>query len=130
MLKFIRSNTTMTGRVGRKTYWQFLGLSFALLIISGIIVSFIPEASSIINIETSSDPFSYAKVIGILCFLLLTVFVLNVCITIRRLHDRNMSGWWILLNIIPYIGGLIIFIICGFLKGTVGKNKYGEGVTV
>ncbi len=45
-------------------------------------------------------------------------------VTVRRLHDTNRSGWTILLQLIPYIGG-IIFIIFLALNGNSGSNYYG-----
>jgi len=43
----------------------------------------------------------------------------------RRLHDRDMSGWFYLLVFIPYLGGLILFVIT-LLPGTPGENRYGD----
>lgn len=79
------------------------------------------------------------------------IFVISICTTVRRLHDRNKSGWWyavfyILPNalitfteeiVVPdmilfaLIGVAIILSIwgiveIGFLKGTTGDNQYGE----
>jgi uncharacterized membrane protein YhaH (DUF805 family) len=47
-----------------------------------------------------------------------------VAVSIRRLHDTNKSGLYILWNFIPFIGG-IIFIALMIGTGTKGKNKYG-----
>jgi uncharacterized membrane protein YhaH (DUF805 family) len=44
----------------------------------------------------------------------------------KRLHDRNKSAWWNLLGLIPVVGSLWLFVECGFLRGTVGRNKYGD----
>ena len=41
---------------------------------------------------------------------------ISLATTIKRLRDRNMSGWWYLLNFIPYIGPFIVLIICS-IKG-------------
>ena len=43
----------------------------------------------------------------------------------KRWHDRDKSGWWALLNLIPVIGTLWILIECGFLRGTYGGNRFG-----
>ena len=42
---------------------------------------------------------------------------------VRRIHDSNKSGWWILIGLIPLIG-LYIFVLL-IQDGTKGKNKYG-----
>ena len=48
----------------------------------------------------------------------------NILISIRRLHDRNMYGWWYLMILIPYVGwAALIVLFC--LKGTTGPNRFG-----
>ena len=54
----------------------------------------------------------------------LAVLLPAICVAIRRLHDRDMSGWWVLLNLIPLIGFLILFVIYA-LPGTSGPNRFG-----
>ena len=48
----------------------------------------------------------------------------SLAVTARRLHDTNRSAWWILVNIIPYVGGLVLVVLC-VLSGTSGPNRYG-----
>lgn len=83
---------------------------------------------------------------GIALFGMIIVYVLYIWISLaiitKRLHDRNMSGWWQLaplgfgiLTIIPVIGllfglasiicGIWLFVVCGFLPGTPGSNNFG-----
>ena len=42
---------------------------------------------------------------------------------VRRLHDTNKSGWFILISIIPIIGLIVIFLLIA--DGTKGKNRFG-----
>jgi uncharacterized membrane protein YhaH (DUF805 family) len=49
----------------------------------------------------------------------------KLAVLIKRWHDRNKSGWWVLINLVPLIGAIWTFIECGFLKGTSGSNRYG-----
>jgi uncharacterized membrane protein YhaH (DUF805 family) len=42
---------------------------------------------------------------------------------VRRLHDSDKSGWWLLLTLIP-VGGLVLFIFY-LLDGTRGPNRHG-----
>ena len=55
--------------------------------------------------------------------------LLSICIyiavCIRRARDRNKSGWWALLYIIPYVGWLWALIELGFFPGTKGPNRFG-----
>lgn len=54
------------------------------------------------------------------------VFWINLASTVRRLHDRNKSGWWALAYAIPGIGLLWHIIECGFLPGRDKGNRYGR----
>ena len=49
---------------------------------------------------------------------------------VKRLHDRDRSGWWTLMGFVPGIGLLWLAIECGFRKGTNGLNRYGSDPTV
>ncbi len=49
----------------------------------------------------------------------------RLAIGVKRCHDRDKSGWWLLLACIPIIGWIWLFIEFGLLDGTPGSNKYG-----
>ena len=49
----------------------------------------------------------------------------SLAISIKRFHDRDKSGWWVLLSLIPIIGPIWLFIELGFLPGTPGTNRFG-----
>lgn len=55
---------------------------------------------------------------------MLAGFVALVATIVKRLHDRDESGWWSLVYFIPVVC-LWVFIKCGFLKGTPGPNRFG-----
>ncbi len=54
----------------------------------------------------------------------LAILVPNIAVAVRRLHDRNMSGWWFLLNLLCCIGTIILF-VWYLLPGTRGDNRFG-----
>jgi uncharacterized membrane protein YhaH (DUF805 family) len=49
----------------------------------------------------------------------------RLAIGVKRCHDRNKSGLWLLLGLIPILGWLWLLIDLGFLDGTPGPNKFG-----
>ena len=51
--------------------------------------------------------------------------LLHLSLQVKRWHDRDKSGFWVFLAIIPVIGPIWTFIETGFLPGTVGSNAYG-----
>ena len=95
---------TTQGRLNRKNY---LIKSIKLLILFFISFCIVAE-------------------MGRLGFILTLVsFVGYIMIGIRRLHDLNHSGWFMLIDIIPYVNILLALYLL-FFKGTDGPNKYGE----
>ena len=68
------------------------------------------------------DWFAYAGPITTLYYL--AVFLPSLAVAVRRLHDTNRSGWWILLGLVPLVG-FIVLIVFYAQAGNVGTNKYG-----
>ena len=62
----------------------------------------------------------------------LATLIPNIAVNVRRLHDRDMSGWWflgfIVASQIPLIGILasIAYLVLMLLPGTPGANRFGE----
>ena len=100
----------LRGRIGRGTYWRagVLGLlavglaAMALLRIAGLSSE---RAENLVNLLLAWPA---------------------IAITVKRWHDRDRAGWWVLNNMVPLIGWLWAFIDNGFMRGTPGPNRYGE----
>ena len=60
-----------------------------------------------------------------------TVLLVWPCaaVSVKRWHDRDKSGWWALVYLIPLIGVLWTLIANGLLRGTVGANRFGDDPT-
>lgn len=54
----------------------------------------------------------------------LATFLPSLAVDVRRLHDLDRSGWWLLVGFIPLIG-IFILLIWLIGKGTAGDNNYG-----
>jgi uncharacterized membrane protein YhaH (DUF805 family) len=54
----------------------------------------------------------------------LAIILPSIAVAVRRLHDTDRGGWWILLGLIPIVG-IIILIIWYCAKGTDGPNRFG-----
>ena len=52
------------------------------------------------------------------------VFIPNLAVNVRRLHDQDKSGWWILISLVPLIGGIWLLVLY-FIEGTRGPNRFG-----
>ncbi|NEJ72754.1 DUF805 domain-containing protein [Rhizobium phaseoli] len=117
---------TFSGRASRSEYWWFMLFYFLALVALGFLAGVLAFATSG---GGAASPVSYAVVICGLA--ILAVFLPLISLTVRRFHDRNISGWWYLalfvLGFVPYVGivvGLAILVI-SVLPGTEGPNKFG-----
>ena len=114
-LKVMRENyANFNGRARRKEYWMF-GLFFGLF---AILAAFVIGILSGLG-ETAA---MIAVILAVVWYL--AHLVPSLAVTVRRLHDTGKSGWLYLLILIPYIGGLIIFIFT-VIDGDKGDNAYG-----
>ena len=100
---------TFEGRIGRQAYW----LGVVLMLAAGIVASIIDW----VVLGNSNGVLS--AVVG------LVSFVASLAVSIKRWHDRDKSGWWVLIVFVPLIGWLWAIIENGFLPGTPGPNRFG-----
>lgn len=111
MVEPLRNYANFQGRARRKEYWWF-----ELLV---IVVSFV---LSIVDTMIFGATFAGIGMLGGMAALAL--LVPNLAVGVRRLHDRDQSGWWLLLGAVPLIGGLIL-LFWFVQRGTVGDNRFG-----
>jgi len=55
----------------------------------------------------------------------LAVLIPTIAVAVRRLHDTNRSGWWLLIGLIPLFG-FIVLLIFYFQNSTPGSNRFGD----
>jgi uncharacterized membrane protein YhaH (DUF805 family) len=109
----LRRYAEFSGRSRRKEFWLFE----LLMIVAGVVIGTI---EGIIGINTM-----VGGIYGPLTTLLaLGTLVPGIAVGIRRLHDTDRSGWWLLLALIPFIGALVLLFF--FVSdGTRGPNRFG-----
>ena len=112
-----------TGRARRKEYWYFV-LFHLLILLAPFTVAMV--FAGVAGDAPEDDPMLLvAGLFGILAGLIYLFFILpGIAVLIRRFHDVGLSGWLILLGLIPYIGGLITFIIT-LLPSEARPNTHG-----
>jgi len=111
-LQALNKYTVFTGRSRRKEYWFF--------VLFNILVSM---ALAVVDYFTGTYSASYGM--GLLGGLYaLGVLLPAIAVTIRRLHDTDRSGWWILIVLVPIIGGIWLLVLMLF-DSQPGDNKYG-----
>lgn len=95
---------TFTGRARRTEYWMFILFNFLVT----FVLSFI---DGLLGLAGDNG---YGPLYGIYA---LAVFIPTLAVGVRRMHDTDHSGWWLLLPIVNLIFSL--------LPGTVGPNRFG-----
>lgn len=110
------------GRVNRAKFWL---VNIGLIVVEAIVFG-AAGGASMLSEDPSNMTMPSFGLLGIVCLLVFIVlFWAGLAIAVKRWHDRNKSGWWVLIAFVPVIGGLWYLIECGFLPGTTGANNYG-----
>jgi len=110
------------GRTNRAKFWL---VALAIFIVEAILFAMLGS-----NVAMANDPQEALARMGPVASIVLLLFGIlvtwiSIAVGIKRFHDRNKTGVWILIIFVPVIGGLWYLIECGFLKGTTGPNNYG-----
>jgi uncharacterized membrane protein YhaH (DUF805 family) len=110
------------GRINRAKFWLVhVAMWVVLAVVFGVIFG---------GAAMSTDPAKAMQGVGtgagIVLAVVYIVFIwIGLATGVKRWHDRNKSGWWVLIALVPVVGGLWYLIECGFLRGTTGPNTYG-----
>jgi uncharacterized membrane protein YhaH (DUF805 family) len=104
-----RKYAMFRGRARRPEYWWW----FLFQVLVSIVASILDRALF------TTGVFSVFSALTTLILLLPTVAV-----TVRRLHDIDRPGWWLLILVIP-IGGMVVLVIMTCMRGADGSNRFG-----
>jgi uncharacterized membrane protein YhaH (DUF805 family) len=110
-LEALKKYAVFGGRSRRKEYWYFLLFN----IIVAIVLAWI---DALLGTFSSSGIGVLSGIYG------LAILIPSLAVTVRRLHDIDRSGWWILINLFPLIGSLVLLVFA-VSEGTPGNNQYG-----
>jgi len=105
-IEVIKKYTVFTGRARRAEYWMFFLFNFIIAFVLGIIEGILEMPG----------------VLGVIY--MLAVLIPGIAVSIRRLHDTDKSGWWILIGLIPLIGSIVLLIFM-VSDSTPGENQFG-----
>ena len=111
LIEGIRKYAELEGRESRADYWEFVVWNSVI----GVGLSFADHfLFARHGLARGPLTLSYAALMASPAW----------CFTVRRLHDRNISGWWSLLGFIPAIGQFALFMML-IQGGDPGENDYG-----
>lgn len=97
---------TFSGRSSRSAYWYWV-LFYVLVVIGAAIIE------AVISIPI---------VVGLAW---LAFLIPNLAVLVRRLHDTDHSGWWVLISLVPLVGTIVLIVFACTDSGP--PNKHGEG---
>jgi uncharacterized membrane protein YhaH (DUF805 family) len=100
---------SLQGRVNRRTFWLYGVLALLAL---GTVSMALLEIAGVHPVRAER----WAN---------LLIAWPAIAISVKRWHDRDKSGWWVLIVLVPLIGQLWALIDNGFLRGTPGPNRFG-----
>jgi len=110
--RFYSNYAIFSGRARRSEYWWA-----SLFTAIAVIVAY--SISLFFNFFTEGVSILLCTVI-----ILFLIPIPSLAVTIRRLHDVDKSGWYILLSLIPVIGAIILLFFC-CKDSTIGENEWG-----
>ena len=111
-LAALKKYVDFEGRARRKEYWFFV-LFYSIFVVLAIVL------------DIALGTFSVELEIGLLsgCFSL-AMLIPSLAVTVRRLHDTDRRGWWLLISLIP-IAGPIWLLVLLVLDGQTEGNRFG-----
>ncbi len=110
----VKNYANFEGRARRKEYWSFI-LVYMMIYLPLYIFT-------IVSMASENPGFGIAGIL--LVIFALGMFIPNLAVAVRRLHDVNKSGWFILIGLIPLVG--LYLLVLMFTEGTNGPNEYGK----
>ena len=134
MLMPLRRYADFSGRSRRTEYWMWVLFQFLIAFAFGILIVMLAGGAAM---SAATDPTQMMAVGGIavvlyLIYLLigLAFFIPNLAVTVRRLHDTNRSGWWIMLFWGPYLLIIASTFAVGASVGAGGDGMAGGALAM
>jgi uncharacterized membrane protein YhaH (DUF805 family) len=108
------------GRIDRRTWWLHYTLPLAGLGLLALFADLSMGNTHLADVVAGGSPYG-----PIVLIVVLLTAPASISASAARLHDRGMPAWWLLLGLVPYVGGLALLVLNGFLRGDGGPNRYG-----
>lgn len=120
----LRNYGNFNGWAQRSEFWWF---SLAWILLYGLIYALFAVPMDVDEGIYSENTWAITGFVLFLVWLILAIALIlpSLAVTCRRLHDTGKSGWFQLLNLVPFpFGAILVYILCA-MPGTRGPNQYG-----
>ena len=107
----LKKYADFSGRAPRAEYWWFYLLTVVAYIVAMILDSIIGAGGA--------GGFGLLSIV-----VMLGLFLPSLAAGVRRLHDTDRSGWWLLIALVPLVGAIVLLVFW-VLEGTRGDNRFG-----
>ncbi len=122
--------TSFSGRINRQPFWLSL---LALVVVEWVVMlllGMVLGTSMVGSIDPNMAPDAAAEMAmkSMTPIFIVSLLFLYPALAIytKRWHDRDKSGWWSLIMLVPLIGAIWMLVECGFLRGSDGPNRFGD----
>ena len=120
MLMPLKRYADFSGRSRRKEYWMFA----LLMVIVNLLLYTVIGGAALGSSDNDAGLAAFGSAVIAAMILGLIFLIPSIAVAVRRFHDQDKSGWFVLLGLIPYLGWLILIVfMC--LDGTRGPNRFG-----
>lgn len=103
--RFWKKYATFSGRASRSEYWWMALISIGV----GVVIEVVGFIASGGDLDLGNEELLGVGDILNYIWSLLTL-VPSLAVTVRRLHDTDRSGWWILIGLVPLVGWIILIV--------------------
>lgn len=121
MFEALRRYAQFSGRARRAEYWMFA--LFNWLMSWGFYILLVMMGAT--GERTEDLPPAALGLAAAYALFALAMAIPSLAVSVRRLHDVEKSGWWLLIGLFPGLGALVLFIFF-ILEGTRGPNRFGD----
>jgi uncharacterized membrane protein YhaH (DUF805 family) len=115
------------GRANRAEYWYWALFVFIVTLPFNIIYNVVVQSQLRVDIAANNWAAFSSVMFGwsywLLVVVALALLLPGLSMLIRRLHDLDRSGAWFWIGLVPFVGGIILFVF-SVLPGTPGKNRF------
>ena len=111
-IQVLKKYVDFSGRARRREYWMFVLFNILISLVLTIVDFMLGTYNGRLGIGLLGGIYACAVVIP------------GIAVTVRRLHDTDRSGWWILIVLIPIIGPIVLLVFM-LIDGTPGPNRFG-----